>query len=364
MSPVLDTLLLIGSHSIHTHRFLAGIAPHCRQVVLISNGEPGSEWCPPNLLEVVQVDFGLRAWRTARRIRQVIAQYQPQLVHVHQANSVAWHARRALKGSALPMVLSCWGSDVLLLPKRSPLHHWMVRGNLRAARLLTADSQVLLQQAQKVAGQTVAGQWLLFGLPELPSPPLDLASRPKRMLSCRLHKPLYRVDAILRAVAVLQQRGQWQDWQLEVAASGPDTPALQALARELGLGGSVQFTGFMPHAELLQAYARSRLFVSVPESDSTPVSLLEAMAYGCLPVLSDLPANREWVEDGQQGFICRDVKQLTDDLWRAMQWCEQQPERWQQQMLANHQRIRETAWFPQNMAQCAALYQRILEGRA
>ena len=33
------------------------------------------------------------------------------------------------------------------------------------------------------------------------------------------------------------------------------------------------------------------------------VSVLEAMAHGCIPLLSDLPANRELVQDRQNGWI-------------------------------------------------------------
>jgi len=43
--------------------------------------------------------------------------------------------------------------------------------------------------------------------------------------------------------------------------------------------------------------------VSVPESDATSISLLEAMAFGCVPVVSDLPANREWIQNGVNGII-------------------------------------------------------------
>ena len=45
------------------------------------------------------------------------------------------------------------------------------------------------------------------------------------------------------------------------------------------------------------------MFISLPESDSVAVSVLEAMAYGCIPLLSDLPANRELVRDGENGVI-------------------------------------------------------------
>ena len=34
--------------------------------------------------------------------------------NLDKANSVAWHARRALAGSKIPMLLTAWGSDVLL----------------------------------------------------------------------------------------------------------------------------------------------------------------------------------------------------------------------------------------------------------
>jgi hypothetical protein len=42
-------------------------------------------------------------------------------------------------------------------------------------------------------------------------------------------------------------------------------------------------------------------YLSLPRSDSVAVSVLEAMANGMLPVLSDLPANRELVQDGVNG---------------------------------------------------------------
>jgi glycosyltransferase involved in cell wall biosynthesis len=36
------------------------------------------------------------------------------------------------------------------------------------------------------------------------------------------------------------------------------------------------------------------------------VSVLEAMAHGCIPLLSDLPANRELVENGRNGLVLAD----------------------------------------------------------
>lgn len=64
-------------------------------------------------------------------------------------------------------------------------------------------------------------------------------------------------------------------------------------------------------------YSQAKIWVSIPESDATSISLLEAMSMGCVPVVSDLPANREWITDGDNGLIVRDVN--TDFFSEAMQ---------------------------------------------
>jgi glycosyltransferase involved in cell wall biosynthesis len=46
-------------------------------------------------------------------------------------------------------------------------------------------------------------------------------------------------------------------------------------------------------------------FFSILTSDALSVSLLEAMAHGCIPIVSDLPDNREWVEDNKNGIILK-----------------------------------------------------------
>jgi glycosyltransferase involved in cell wall biosynthesis len=48
---------------------------------------------------------------------------------------------------------------------------------------------------------------------------------------------------------------------------------------------------------------QSDIYVSTSLSDGTSVSLLEAMAAGGFPVVTDIPANREWIKDGENGFL-------------------------------------------------------------
>jgi glycosyltransferase involved in cell wall biosynthesis len=311
--PVVDKLLIVGSASVHTWRYLAGIAPYARELYLECNGEVPDKHRPANLVASLRVDFRLSALAGPGKLRGWIREIRPDLVHVHQANSVAWHASRAVRGLGIPLALTAWGSDVLLLPDQNPLMARMVRANLAAADLITSDSLYMAARIRELAPVKRLAV-LNYGIDSLPPEP-DIAAKPKQVLSCRLHKKLYRIDAIVRAWEEIEAQPEFSDWSLTVAASGSETDALKTLAERLGLT-RVEFTGFVSSEVLGSLYRDSRVFVSVPESDATSISLLEAMGHGCLPLLSNLPANLEWAIDGLNGRIAEDISRLGDDLAR------------------------------------------------
>ncbi|MGC9326871.1 MAG: glycosyltransferase family 4 protein, partial [Candidatus Hinthialibacter sp.] len=82
-----------------------------------------------------------------------------------------------------------------------------------------------------------------------------------------------------------------------------DRQKLEDLTRELGLGDHVLFTGWLPQNKLIDALRSSDVFLSVPSSDSTALSLLEAFAARLAVIVSDLPANHEWIENGKNGLF-------------------------------------------------------------
>ena len=88
-----------------------------------------------------------------------------------------------------------------------------------------------------------------------------------------------------------------------IAGDGPEAAALAARARARGVDGFVRFVGRLPHAALPALLADAAVVVSCALSDSTSISLLEAMAAGATPVVTDLPGNRAWVEDGVHGRL-------------------------------------------------------------
>jgi glycosyltransferase involved in cell wall biosynthesis len=139
-----------------------------------------------------------------------------------------------------------------------------------------------------------------FGLAQMP---VEAAGDKQEHLcfANRTLEPLYAPQRVLDVFAVLVN--QWPDAELVVANGGSLRGALEHAAAAAAWGWRVRFVGWIDAPAQALWYRRARWYLSLPTSDSGSVSVLEAMAHGCVPVLSDLPANRELVRDGINGVI-------------------------------------------------------------
>ncbi len=74
------------------------------------------------------------------------------------------------------------------------------------------------------------------------------------------------------------------------------------------------FPGQINYTDLPRYYRSADLYISASHSDGTSISLLEAMACGCPVLVSDIPGNREWVQQGVNGWLFPD-----GDAWALEQ---------------------------------------------
>jgi len=225
--------------------------------------------------------------------RRALARFAPDLVNAHFVPNYGWMAW--LLG-ARPWVLSTWGSDVLVNPRRSPLHRWRAQRILRAADLVTSDAAMLTAAIQDLAGPGLPVHTAPMGIDRAlfeRAGEAVAAPRERVILHNRNLEPIYDLPTVLRGMPSLF--AAHPDWNLRLAGDGSQRAALERLTASLGLEGRVVFLGRLGRAALMAELQRAAIYLSASRSDSTSVSLLEAMAMGAYPVLSDLPANREWV---------------------------------------------------------------------
>jgi L-malate glycosyltransferase len=101
-------------------------------------------------------------------------------------------------------------------------------------------------------------------------------------LTTRILEPLYNVGCTLRAFALIQRH--YPDASLTIAHDGVCRPALEQLARELELHNT-RFIGAVPHEHMPALYDTADLYLTSPDVDCMPGSLLECFASG-LPVVA------------------------------------------------------------------------------
>jgi L-malate glycosyltransferase len=108
------------------------------------------------------------------------------------------------------------------------------------------------------------------------------------------------------------------------AAGGSLKTAVEKRWRALAAGddeSAVRFIGGAPNATLVELLKISDIYVSMSLSDGTSTSMLEAFAAELYPIMSDIPANREWIDThGCMGALVPvgDVKALENAIVDAM----------------------------------------------
>lgn len=290
-------LFFADASSVHTRRWVGEMAARGFDCV-VATRRPAEL---PGAGEVIALrpgGDGLGWIAALPQVRRLARQLRPRWLHGHYVTSYGLWAAAARAAVDAPLVLTAWGSDLLVTPReptlRGRLMAALVRRNLRRAELVTADSADLLALARRHAPM-VRCEELSWGadtdcfVPGTPAGGFEI-------VSARAWEPNYRIDLVLRAVAGLRALRPTLALRLHLLGGGPDEAMLRGLAAELGLAPLVQFTGRVDDPTMVATMQRARVALSLPRSDATSVSLLESMACG-LPVLaSDLPANRQWID--------------------------------------------------------------------
>jgi glycosyltransferase involved in cell wall biosynthesis len=90
---------------------------------------------------------------------------------------------------------------------------------------------------------------------------------------------------------------------LLIAGDGVEREALDELALALGIRKYVSFLGFKSRDELLELYNLADVFALASYSEGLPRTLIEAMASGCIPIVTNVGDAEVVVRNGDNGFL-------------------------------------------------------------
>lgn len=98
------------------------------------------------------------------------------------------------------------------------------------------------------------------------------------------------------------------EMKLVIAGDGEEKSKIASLSKE---DGRIVLLGFQPQDIINQLYANAYAFVQASSSEGLPLSVLEAMSFGLLPVVSNIAGHQEAIHGAGQTFPIGDKAALS-----------------------------------------------------
>jgi len=242
-------------------------------------------------------------------VLRVLKKVNPDLVHLHVQHyySLANILRK------IPFVLTSWGLEVQTLPQARFLRKILAKIAATKASMITVDAKCLQETWVKMGIPEDKIKVIPFGVDtNIFNPDIDGSAIRKKLriketdvvaISTRpfYNNNHYDIESLVRAIPLILR--SYRNAKFIVKGTGPLESYLKRLVEKLDLSRHVRFVGLVPYNQVSRYLAAADIYVSTCFVDSTSVSLLEAMACGLPPVVTDIPGNREWIEDAHNGFL-------------------------------------------------------------
>lgn len=314
-------------YTTHDYRFLTSLAKteHKVYYLRLEAGKHVLEkrTLPPDI-EQVSWAGGTRpvtfrdGYRLRKDLRRVINQVKPDLI---QAGPIQRSAFLVALTGFHPLVSMSWGYDLLHDAQINPMWRWATRYTLKRSDAMLGDCDTIRHLAISYGmpnERIVTFPWGIdlnhFSQKEYDQPDVETFN----LLSTRNWEPIYGIDVIARAFVIAAK--QRPELRLTLLGGGSQAAAIRQILLVGGVYHLVEFPGYVSYDDLPDYYRKADVYLSASHSDGTSISLLEAMACGTPPIVSDIPGNQEWVVPGLNGWLFTDGDEtdLANNILAAM----------------------------------------------
>lgn len=338
---------------------------------------------PTGMLSKLPVGSYLAEMReSARRIREVIRETAPDLIHAHSPVLNGLPAYWASQSANLPLVYEVRGMWEDAAVEAGTDTENSVRYRLSRALetfvLRRADAVTVLCEGVRleIASRGIPADKMTIIPNSVDVTRFPLARAKDQALAARFglgaspvigffgsYYDYEGLDILLSALPdVLQQR---PDIRVLLVGGGPMEDALLKLASDLGIERSITFVGRVKFDEIDRYYDLIDLFVYPRRKRRltdlvTPLKPLEAMAKGRVVLASDCGGHRELIQHGETGLLFK-----ADDsgaLARSMLEALATPERWAEMSMKGREYVERERTWKASVARYAPVYEKLLAG--
>jgi len=297
---------LAGGRSVHTQKWVRFFAERGHDVYLATFAErsqiEGVKVRKLRYFSKVAYPFRILA------VKKAVKEINPDILHAHYVSHNGVYG--ALTGFK-PFVVTAWGDDILIEPKKSMVKRYLVKYVLRKADLITTDSLSAIKTIVGFGVDEEKVKLIVHGVDLRVFHPIENKEDLKEelcvkqnyqvVISTRNLEPSYDVGTLIKAIPYVIDK--CPNTYFLIVGEGTLRHQLEELACKLGVAENVRFVGSVSNREMPKFLGASDIFVSTSLSDTRSVSLLEAMACGLPVVVTDLEGNKECVKEGVNGFL-------------------------------------------------------------
>ncbi len=293
------------------------------------------------------------------RARRLIKKIQPDIVHAHYVTSCGL---TALICGYHPTIVTAHGSD-LTVGIESRMWRPLLKRIFEFSDCVNVVSPDLADMAESLGINPDKIRVLTPGIDTekfsfTPGPQFE-GSRPLRLVCTRRLESVFDHHTIIDALVVLKERHI--RFEMTFAGDGSLLDELTQHVSDAGLDGSITFAGRLDNSDLPEVLSRNDIYLSASLWDGASLSLLEAMATGLFPIVSDIKANSTWLEHDVDGLLHKvgDSEHLAECI---VKFCDN-PQMAVDAAESNRQKVVESADRATNMKHLEGIYEELAAKR-
>ncbi len=258
-------------------------------------------------------------------IKKILNDFQPDVIHLQTAETIAIAIRSYAKHYNIPMVATghaypdnVTGQFKFLKPVKKPLDT-VIKNYMNS---FLKHSEYATMPTEMAINDLIPKNRKKFKVPvEALSNGVDLtafhpgkcpqeifekyqidADKPRMIYVGRVD-PEKSIDVVVKAFSKVLQ--ELPEAEFLVVGDGTDRENLEDLAKELKITENVRFLGRVLPPDLQELYKTGLFFVTASETETQGIVLIEAAATGLPLVAVDGGAVRELCQDGRNGILCQ-----------------------------------------------------------
>lgn len=308
---------------------------------------------------------------SAIQTRRIINKIKPDIVHAHYVTTYGFYG--AFSGFH-PFIASAWGSDVLTFPK-SRISKGMVRFVLNKADLITTTAEFmgsyLCKEFKLPESKIVRIPWgidLKIFCRNYQEEIKKLRNKMKIeenslvILSNRSLAANYNIQMIIDAIPYMTKKYPNAVFVfIRGYGSSELEDEMRLKAEKMDVINNVHFISKVVTPKEMAIYLNmADVFISIPKTDQFGSSIMEGMACGVIPIVSNIKVYKQYLTDGINAFFVdpENPKEIAERII----YCIEHPELKEKFFTINKRIIEEKEDWNKNAKKMEDLYENLLHG--